>query len=171
MTHRRESCGTAHPPVLKRMTEDELAQIERLADFGEWWEEEAGQGCVYAHTKTGARRMLEPHGPIRPQDATDIVRTRSRMLHLVAEVRALQSEQRALSARPTVAWYWYDRKTFGCLRTKEGVDVAGAHEGNIGWYWWAARPGQGSHVNIGPMPQDMAIKCATAATQLWADVE
>ena len=85
------------------VTAEELAEIERAEDFGEWWEEEPGEGCVYEYTDEGARRII---GPIEPQDAAEVVRTRDRMFRLARDLTAeracaaeIEAERDALAAK------------------------------------------------------------------------
>ena len=85
------------------VTAEELAEIARAEDFGEWWEEEPGEGCVYEYTDEGARRII---GPIEPQDAAEVVRTRDRMFRLARDLTAeraraaeIEAERDALAAK------------------------------------------------------------------------
>lgn len=76
------------------VTAEELAEIARAEDFGEWWEEEPGEGCVYEYTDEGARRIV---GPIEPQDAAEVVRTRDRMFRLARDLTAERAEIQAMA--------------------------------------------------------------------------
>jgi hypothetical protein len=68
--------------------------------------------------------------------------------------------------RPRVSWKWADHKTSGWLTTATGEQIAGAHEGNGGWYWWARGPRTESVGNVGPMTERAAIESAEAAARI-----
>lgn len=61
--------------------------------------------------------------------------------------------------RPRVSWRWADGATAGWLTTVTGEQIAGAHEGNDGWYWWCRAGGRVG----GPMSREDAIWCAEKA--------
>ena len=74
--------------------------------------------------------------------------------------------------RPRVSWTWADEGTAGWLRTTDGAQAGGAHEGNDGWYWWTAREAGGYRsLNIGPMTKEAAIASAVAAVSPWAEIQ
>jgi len=112
------------------VTAEELAEIERAEDFGEWWEEEPGEGCVYEYTDEGARRII---GPIEPQDAAEVVRTRDRMFRLASDLTAeraraaeIEADRDALAAK--VETMLRDEEDARALRLAEHAareDVAG----------------------------------------------
>ena len=115
---------------MSAVTAEELAEIERAEDFGEWWEEEPGEGCVYEYTDEGARRII---GPIEPQDAAEVVRTRDRMFRLARDLTAeraraaeIEAERDALAAK--IETMLRDEEDARALRLAEHAareDVAG----------------------------------------------
>jgi hypothetical protein len=68
--------------------------------------------------------------------------------------------------RPRVSWRSADGTTSGWLTMETGEQIAGAHEGNGGWYWWAHVPQGESTGNVGPMTKRAAIESAEAAARI-----
>lgn len=86
-----------------------------------------------------------------------------------ARFREHMAPKPAVEARPRMSWQWNESSTNGWLCTAD-TRVAGAHEGNDGWYWWVRSVNEEMPRRVGPVSKEEAIAKAEAATRQWADI-
>lgn len=86
-----------------------------------------------------------------------------------ARFREHVTPQPVAEARPRVSWQWSESGSYGWLCTAD-TRVAGAHEGNDGWYWWVRSVNEEMPRRVGPVSKEEAIAKAEAATRQWADI-